>query len=165
MSTPRFPLIAIAILATIGGSGCAGPSNDSTAAMLNPAAGLRDADSDGDGSVSRAEFDAQAHARFNTLDSDQSESLDRAEFQAAFDAAIARLPWAIRRRASDRANPDRAFSDRDTDGDGVISRSESLSDASRAFGRFDLDGNGILTPDEAAAIREQARNTTRNGTG
>ena len=165
MSTPRFPLIAIPILATIGGSGCTGPSNDSSAAMLNPAAGLRDADSDGDGSVSRAEFETQAHARFDDLDADQSGDLDREEFQAAFDAAIARLPWAIRRRASDRANPDRAFSERDADGDGVISRSESLNNASRAFSRFDLDGNGILAPDEAAAIREQARNTARNGTG
>jgi len=49
------------------------------------------------------------------------------------------------------------FSSKDTNGDGVISKSEFLSHAEEKFGKMDRDGDGSISKDEAKANKKEKR--------
>ncbi|MGH1397788.1 MAG: hypothetical protein ACRBCT_01080 [Alphaproteobacteria bacterium] len=49
------------------------------------------------------------------------------------------------------------FAKHDTNGDGVISKSEFLSHAEERFGEMDADGSGEVTKEEAKAAHEAKR--------
>jgi len=49
------------------------------------------------------------------------------------------------------------FSSKDTNGDGVISKSEFLSHAEEKFGKMDRDGDGSISKDEAKANKKDKR--------
>ena len=117
------------------------------------------ADMDGDGVVTRAEFDLQAAERFDSADADFDGALSRDEMRAAREA---------RRTAREAARFDRL----DADGDGAVSRAEFEAAASarreqaqqrreaqaeRRLERFDADGDGRLSNAERTAARDAAR--------
>jgi hypothetical protein len=81
-------------------------------------------DANGDGSVTREEFDAFAARAFQMLDSNRDRSLSAAEMEGDLSAdAIAEL---------------------DADGDGAVSRQEFGRQMYSDFAEADKDGDGIL---------------------
>jgi hypothetical protein len=81
-------------------------------------------DTNGDGSVTREEFDVFAATAFQMMDDNSDRSLSPAE-----------------------AGPDvtgAAFAAMDTDGDGAVSRQEFGRQMTADFGAADRDGNGII---------------------
>ena len=121
------------------------------------------ADLDGDGQVTRLEFDTQANARFDAIDTNFDGVLTEAERRAYGDE-----------RRDERR--ERRFERLDADGDGSISRAEmEAADATRDArreerrermkARFDTDGDGMVSEAERAAAREarDARRAERGG--
>lgn len=129
-------------------------------------------DTDGNGSVTRAEMDAKAAERFAAIDADKDGFLTQAELSAHHEAAKAR--WAERAKERAAKNPQRAeqraerfakrgermaeragkqFARRDANGDGRISLAEFQAGSSRFFERFDADKNGSITQEELAKAR------------
>lgn len=104
-------------------------------------------DLDGDGQISRAEFDAQRGARFAQADADGNGMLDQAEMQAMMTA---------RMEAEIAARVARMIARFDADGDGALSMAE-MPDPRRAgamFERSDADGSGAMSQDEYGAARD-----------
>lgn len=100
-------------------------------------------DSDGDGAVSRSEFDAGGKSRFAESDTDGDGQLSAEELEAAHE----RMREQMRSERAGR-HQNRALARFDADGNGLVSREEF--DAARAglFEQLDADGDGVLRPDE-----------------
>lgn len=101
-------------------------------------------DTDGDGSLSRAEAEAGAPGmarNFERFDADADGRVTREEIAAA----RARRHEEMRVRAEER------WRAADANGDGAIDLAEAQAKMPRAaqnFGRIDADGNGLLSRDE-----------------
>ena len=118
------------------------------------AAHFRNADTDGNGTLSRAEV-AKAMPyltqKFDSIDSNKDGALSRAELAA----------WKKAHRVERQTKAVERFRHADADGDGAISRAEAAKHAPRLAKRFDqidADKDGKLTPDELRAYREAKRN-------
>lgn len=102
------------------------------------------ADADGDGVVTRAEWQALRAARFARIDTDGNGVLSQAEASAAAE-----------RRAASRAGT--LFARTDADGDGAITRAEFEAAGKpwmdRLFSRADANGDGAISRAEAAEMR------------
>lgn len=96
-------------------------------------------DADGDGRVTRAEYDAFGVAQFDGLDDDGDGRLDQAEF----------LAFRPGQAGSDGGSP--LFSVIDTDADGAITPEELDAARDNAFVRLDADADGVVTMREAQA--------------
>jgi len=113
-----------------------------------------DADSDGVISAMESRLDAK---RFGEIDADGDGVLTSEELQSNFEKRQADM-GAMPRMAGMPGGPPpdpaemaaRIIGDEDTDGDGMISASESRLD-SDLFGKIDTDGNGLLTAEELQA--------------
>ena len=105
--------------------------------------GMMRYDTNQDGFVDRAEWDAGQQARFKQLDADKDGKLSKDEM----------FP---RGRADDRQleRQDRLFRLLDRDRDGFVSKTEFMAHADRNFTRCDLDKDGRIT---AAECRQALR--------
>lgn len=98
-------------------------------------AGLAAADVDGDGRVTRAEFQALRALGFDRLDADGDGRLTAAEREGA--------------QGRMRGQLDRA----DSNGDGVVTEAEYLNQPARGFDRFDANHDNALDRGELDAMR------------
>ncbi|RAP41206.1 hypothetical protein BYZ73_11035 [Rhodovulum viride] len=92
-------------------------------------------DRNGDGALSRTEFETLQKEAFARLDGNGDGRLDAAELSAA---------------GKGRGDGGRAMS-RDANGDGVVTEAEFVA-AGRAFGKLDRNGDGVLFSDELARL-------------
>ncbi len=119
------------------------------------AAGMQDADTDGDGFVSKAEFTvahtARIEERFARMDTDADGLLSQQEIDAVRENMRGKHKRHGKKRMEAR------FTKLDADASGGLSRTE-LEESSRwdeeRFLAADADGNGELTMDEIAAARK-----------
>lgn len=105
-------------------------------------------DTDGDGSISRAEAQANAPrlaADFDKVDTNKDGKVSRAELEAAG-------------KQAHHANAQEWWQKVDTDHDGSISRDEAAANAPRVaknFNQLDTNGDGKITPDELKAAKQK----------
>ena len=120
------------------------------------------ADSDGNGLISKAEFEAavpsnitpaQADQLFATIDTQGTGSVTAAQLRQGLTAAIAAGPVA----AAPSGGTNRLFEALDTNGDGNVTKAEFEADratgvtqaqADAVFAQLDLNGDGNLSPGE-----------------
>jgi hypothetical protein len=104
--------------------------------------GLRSADTDGDGIVTRAEAMAQADAMFARMDTNKDGTVSAEERQTAMPGR----------------GPQRG-------GDGELTAARMREMAGRRFDRLDTNGDGRLDAAELAAARPDGRRGGRRGGG
>lgn len=107
-------------------------------------------DTDGDGTITRAEADAKRSAEFQKFDGDGDGSLSKAEFEAM---------WLERHR--ERINA--AFSRLDGDDSAGVSDAEFAKPTDRFFRRADANKDDAVTGDEVREMREKVRERRRGG--
>ena len=123
-----------------------GPTTDSRARPRPSHSGVMRYDTNKDGFVDRAEWNAGQEARFKQLDTDKDGKLTKEEL------------FAQSRSTSDRAleRQEAFFRRMDTDQDGFVSKAEFMAQADRNFARCDLDKDGrINTAECRQALRRQ----------
>jgi len=103
------------------------------------------ADGNNDGKVSSSEHEAYAAAFFRRIDTNHDDKITAAEVDAAAGIVHGANPNAAQLGAAYRIRR------HDTNGDGVISRTEFLAAAVARFRAMDADSNGELTPQEFAS--------------
>ena len=115
------------------------------------------ADTDHDGRVSRAEYDAAASQRrsdwFDKLDLDKDGYITQEEMRQARET----------RRSNMRGHMEERFKEADANGDGQLSLDEVQAKMPRLATRFtdlDKDKNGLLSKDELAQGRHAPRAPT-----
>ena len=108
------------------------------------------ADTNGDGAVTRDEARALHASRFDDADADGDGALSLAEFRAQ-----------ARKKADQRA--ENMFTRLDADGDGLLQFAEQSPRRGRFFDRMDADGDGVVTRAEADAAQDRFRK--RHGGG
>lgn len=123
---------------------------------------FKKADSDGNGTLSRAEVEKslpRLAQKFDQIDTNKDGQLSREEMNAA--KKTHKHAHQHGNKVDRQARAAERFKHADTDGDGAISRAEADKHAPRLAKRFDqIDGNkdGKLTQDELRAYRETRRN-------
>jgi hypothetical protein len=126
------------------------PANPRPARPAN--AGVMRYDTNGDGFVDRAEWNAGQEARFRQLDANRDGKLTKEEL------------FSQTRSTSDRQleRQDAFFRLLDRDRDGFVSREEFMAQADRNFTRCDLDKDGrINTAECRQALRRQPADRAR----
>lgn len=121
------------------------------AAAQSPPLQLQQLDADGDGTVSRREFEIARAADFRRLDRDRDGALTEAEFLGDQEAGPAR-----NRRAE-------RYAEIDADGDGLVREDEYFAFGRRQFTAFDANGDGRVTPAEFRAASESAGDRSQDG--
>lgn len=113
-----------------------------------------------DGSVTRAQMEAQVKQVFQRADTNHDGYMSRAEFAARMGAVINRAPAQLgtaptkeqAQRMLDAANA--AFNDVDTNHDGKLSLAEAMHRPLTAFDSMDANHDGVLTLEEKRAFHE-----------
>ena len=114
------------------------PPSTSTKPAPTSRRGLMRYDTNNDGFVDRAEWDAGQEARFKQLDTDEDGKLSRDELFARTPASNGSvLPSEAQQRRQDGY-----FKLLDTDKDGFVSKEEFMFRAGKNFERCDLDKDG-----------------------
>ncbi|MBS0125407.1 EF-hand domain-containing protein [Aestuariicoccus sp. KMU-90] len=114
-------------------------------------------DTDGDGSITRAEIDAAATARFAAADTDGDGFLSAEELAAHAAAMQAERHAAGSQRMMERL---------DTDKDGKLSAEEMAARGpARMFDRLDADEDGAITREEMAEARMMRGHGDRESAG
>jgi len=137
---PRFISVAFAIAASSAAL-LAAPS----AFAAQNATEFQRMDGNNDGVVSSSEHEAYARKAFNAIDSNHDDNVTADELDAA-EGKVSRHasgPTEISSAARIRR--------RDTNADGIISRSEQSDGARQKFIALDADNNGQLTEQEFAS--------------
>lgn len=116
------------------------PAVAQSSASQDAAALIEQADANGDGNISKAEFLARRSDAFRDLDADASGALTELEFELAVAQRMKRFTG-------------RAFAKVDKDGNGVISQAEWDESPPRAFDKLDRNSDGILTPSERQRLK------------
>jgi Ca2+-binding EF-hand superfamily protein len=110
-------------------------------------------DTDGDGEVTRAQFDAQRSAAFTATDVNRDGKLDRDEYSKEF---VARLDRQIESRRHDQLKQGGVrFKSIDEDKSGSISRAEYLLMSARQFERTDTNDDGVVSAEDPAPPRRE----------
>ncbi|MCY4393679.1 MAG: EF-hand domain-containing protein [Rhodospirillaceae bacterium] len=123
-------------------------------------------DADGDGKIGVEEFVAQRKAQFTGIDSDKNGAVDKAEFDAAFDKVRERMlayygGHGGKRRHRWRKRHGSGMERRmDLNGDGKVTRAEFDTLGQMMFLRLDGDGDGAVTRKE---MRMAFRRFDRHG--
>lgn len=120
---------------------------------------IRDYDSDHDGKVTRAEFDAGRVARFTATDANGdgwvSESEYVSEYQVRLERELATSGQSDEKKAEERQRQMRQahvrFGILDQDKDARMTQAEYDASGARAFAEQDDDKDGIVTAADAAA--------------
>jgi Ca2+-binding EF-hand superfamily protein len=138
LAAAAFGLLVMAggVSAGLGGHDAKGHGKD----HARPSWMMKQLDLDGDGVISRDEFDVAIARRFARLDTDADGTLSFEQMHAR------RAP-----RSEDRARL--RFDRIDTDGDGRISIQEFTVAADRRFARMDRNGDGLIQADELTRPR------------
>ncbi|MEM1401774.1 MAG: EF-hand domain-containing protein [Pseudomonadota bacterium] len=124
-----------------------------------PGGGILSFDADGDGAVSREEFQLPERRRagpFERADADGDGAVSRDELIAEIDNSAEEREQRMRDHVITR------FDESDLDGNGVVTQAELLDSA---FSRVDANDDGFVTEEEARAMHEQrrAKRDRRNG--
>lgn len=122
-----------------GGQGKGEPGMPGMPSRDDLARRLKEADKDGDGKISKAEFPG-APERFAALDRDGDGVLTKDEVEAALREGL----------AGDAARGRKMFQRFDKDGDGKVSRAE-FPGGDEGFRALDRNGDGFVTEDEVPA--------------
>lgn len=133
-----------------------------SAAMAAPHGGhafIRDYDADGDGRVTRAEFDTVRDARFKATDANRDGTVDEPEYVGEYttrlNAQLAASGQAAERKAEERQRQIRQahvrFRALDTNKDQRIDKAEYDASGDRAFAQQDDDKDGTVTMSDVAA--------------
>jgi len=105
-------------------------------------------DADKDGKISKAEYmayeQAKAEKRFARMDKDGNGAIDPAEFGSSRDND---------QHHARKGGRGGIFKHLDKDGDGVVTRQESIEAWDKWFKKIDADNDGVVTADEVAAYR------------
>lgn len=131
--------IAIAVIATVGIASAALGHNHAKGDAEGPRAErmIERMDTDGDGTVTRADALAFASDRFARMDANGDGQITKDE-----------------RRAARQARRGERMARMDADGDGMISQAEmtaiAADRAARRFARLDTDGDGLVSVADAA---------------
>jgi Ca2+-binding EF-hand superfamily protein len=140
------PLILL-LLAAAPALAAPGPTTDNPRpAPARQASGIMRYDTNKDGFVDRAEWDAGQGARFKELDTNHDGKLTKEEL------------FSQSRSTSDRAleRQEAFFRRMDRDHDGLVSQDEFMAQAARNFTRCDLDKDGRTNTAECRqALRRQ----------
>lgn len=139
-------------------------------------------DANSDGSITRAEVDAQAAERFAKIDSNRDGFVSQAEMTAHHETMRSQRAEKMKERAA--AGGERAekradrmekrgermakrggdhFARRDANSDGRISLAEFQAGGDKMIARFDADKNGVVTKDEMAKAREAWKGKRNKG--
>jgi len=116
-------------------------------------------DTNHDGKLPRAEYDAARAGRFAATDADKDGGISEAEyvgeFTARLDAQLAASADSAEKKAEERTRQIRQthvrFGVLDTDKDGRISRAEYDAIAAKSFAEQDADKDGVITAADVAA--------------
>ena len=149
--------IAMLVTSALLLSACAEPDRGTNTTLPPPSAALNWADADADGDVEEAEWNEAGSEVFASLDTDHGGSISPAELEAGFDSFDHNRDGVIDKGEADIAGLD-------TDGDGVISRTEWRGDVIQQ--NLDKDSDGTVSRAEYDAHRRQTFATQdRNGNG
>lgn len=150
-----FPLVALL--------GCGGVENvgdspdaldaDSEAEVeASRAHPLLEADTDGNGLLSKTEFIAAQDARFAKADADKDGVIAGAELAALKPEHRGKGPWGKGKGkgpdGKGRMDPEARFAAADTNADGVLIKAEVETQAATKFAELDANGDGTLGEDE-----------------
>jgi hemoglobin/transferrin/lactoferrin receptor protein len=110
-------------------------------------------DTDGDGEVTREQFDAQRAASFTATDLDRNGKLDQGEYVKEF---VARLDRQIETRRQDQLKQAGVrFKSIDNDKNGSITRAEYLAMSTRMFERADTNEDGVVSAADPTPPRRE----------
>jgi len=131
--------LAAALAGTmLGGAAIAG--QDAPAPQGRGGGMMMRADTNGDGTISRAEFTAQAEARFARMDKNGDGFITADEMSGR-----------------GGRGPGGGLMAADTNGDGKISRAEFMAQTNDRFAKLDSNGDGQISGDEMRAMMERMR--------
>jgi len=137
------PTVGLAMACTILNSGCIMAARAATQPRQPDLSKIfDDADTNGDGVITRAEFRAARERLFARLDRNGDGFIDEADKPTGF---------AARRGGSDRFA--QLITRFDKDGDGRVSKAEFVDGPSPLFDSADTDHNGELSREEVAAMK------------
>ena len=113
---------------------------------------FKEMDGNGDGEVTRAEFDAAHARRFKEMDANSDGKITRDEMGAAGRKAIEKTKK-------------RRFDEADANHDGALSREEAgkMPMLSRNFEKVDANSDGKVTPEEMEAEAKKMRRNSESG--
>lgn len=135
------------ILATVLFTGCS-IAGISTTVLAQPGGGIFALDADGNGRVTREEFQVPKERRgpglFARADADGDGLVTREEIDLAVSAASSERAERMRDHALQK------FDEMDADESGAVTPEEATD---HAFARIDADGDGAVTEDEARKMR------------
>jgi Ca2+-binding EF-hand superfamily protein len=133
-------------------------ASNALAVKGQPGGGIMRMDSDGDGMVSREEFQPPEQHRgprmLERADIDGDGNVTRDEIMAAIDED------AEERKARMSGQMLLMFEEADTDSDGVLTPMEALD---HAFLRVDANGDGYITEEEAQQLRDKRGKRAERG--
>ncbi len=120
-----------------------------------PLGSLTRADTDGDGKISLAEFEASRSTLFTAIDTNGDKSISADELAAyatkAEADAVARMGDADRAKAMVSRRVD-MFKAEDANGDGAITFDENKAAVDAQFEKLDTNKDGFISADEAQAM-------------
>ena len=105
-------------------------------------------DTDGDGKISQAEFDAAKADRFAKADADGDGKVTADEMKQAFERKHEE------RMKKHEARMEEHFKALDTDGDGAVSEAEMQAHHVQMFSKLDADGDGFVSEEELKAHKK-----------